>query len=261
VNTAALCQAVIGASIVWRRHFHVYRNTALYNFLPPMTEPIVYLIAFGYGLSPLVGEIEYYGVKVAYVRFLVAGMIAVGVLFQSYLEGAYSTYIRIVYQGTWAAQLTSPLTFLDVFLGDLAWAASKGTLSGVLTGVVGILWGAMTVGELLSVMPVIILGGFVFGAFGMLSGGYAKRIDFVNVPMFLCVVPMFALCGTYFPRTTLPPGFQAVVAVLPLSGLVDLLRIAIHPPPNLFLSMLSLLLWGGLFSRVAWKSIHRKIYK
>ena len=28
---------------------------------PPLSEPLVYLLAFGYGLTPLVGEVEYLG--------------------------------------------------------------------------------------------------------------------------------------------------------------------------------------------------------
>ena len=45
-------------------------------------------------------------------------MIAVGVLFQSFFEGAYGSFIRLNFQKTWQALLTAPLSFTDVFLGD-----------------------------------------------------------------------------------------------------------------------------------------------
>lgn len=246
---------------VWRRHFHVYRKTALYNFLPPMTEPIVYLIAFGYGLSPLVGEINYFGVKVPYIRFIASGMIAVGVLFQAFLEGAYSTFVRLTYQRTWHAQLTTPLTFADVFFGELLWASTKGFISGFLTGIIAVLWNAMSILELISLLPAIFFGGLVFGALGMLAAGYARRIDYINIPVFLVVIPMFSICGTYFPRTTLPDFIEIIADVLPLSALVDLLRSSVHPPANSFLCFLTLVLWGVLFGRLAWVFLWRKVYR
>lgn len=249
-----------GVLAVWRRHFHVYRKTLLYNCIPPMSEPVVYLLAFGYGLTPLIGELKYHGVLVDYVRFLAPGMVAVGVLFQSFFEGSYGTFVRLTYQRTWHAQLTTPLTFADVFFGDLLWAATKGIIAGVLTGIVALLWQAMTILELLSIMPFIGLGSLVFASLGLLSAGIAKRVDFINVPVFLFVVPMFAICGSYFPRDTLPAWLALPVSVLPLSALVDLVRSFISLPDSLVLSVVSLTFWGFIFACIAWDKLGKKVY-
>ena len=80
-----------GVYSVWWRHFQVYRSTWLVNCLPPISEPIVYLLAFGYGLTPLIGEVQHLGQPVPYPQFLAPGMIAIGVLFQSFFEGARPT--------------------------------------------------------------------------------------------------------------------------------------------------------------------------
>jgi len=249
------------ALAVWRRHFHVYKKTLLYNFLPPMSEPIVYLLAFGYGLTPLIGNLTYFGEKVDYIRFLAPGMVAVGILFQAFFEGSYGTFIRITYQRTWHAQLTTPLTFADVFVGDLLWATTKGVIAGTLTGIIGIIWGAMTPLELLQIFPFIVVGGMVFGSLGLLSAGLATKVDFINLPVFLFVVPMFAICGTYFPRDTLPSWLKVPVSVLPLSSLVDLTRSFIHLPENILLSLASLAGWGFFFSLLAWNRLEKKIYR
>ena len=42
---------------VWRRNVQVYRKTWRVSFLPPLLEPLLYILAFGYGLSALVGEV------------------------------------------------------------------------------------------------------------------------------------------------------------------------------------------------------------
>jgi len=250
-----------GAFSVWRRHFHVYRKTALLSFLPPMTEPLFYLLAFGYGMTPLVGDVSYLGVQVDYVRFLSGGMIAVGVLFQSFFEGAYNSFVRITFQKTWHALLTTPLTYGDIFVGELLWAATKGIIAGTLTATLAIIWGALSIKEFLTLIPAIILGSLTFAALGLWSSGWAKRIEYLNIPVFLLLIPMFSFCGTYFPRTTLPPALHLFSLVLPLSPLIDLLRSPIHLPEKELLTILTLSLWCFLFTVGAWNSIWKRVFR
>ncbi len=125
-----------GIYSVWHRHAKVYQRTWLVNSLPPLSEPLIYLVAFGYGLTPLIGEVSYNGQTISYLEFIAPGMIAIGVLFQSFFEGSFGSFIRLSYQKTWQALLTAPLSFTEVFLGDWLWATTKGTIAGLLTGIV-----------------------------------------------------------------------------------------------------------------------------
>ncbi len=230
-----------GIYSVWWRHFQVYRRTWLVNFLPPISEPIVYLVAFGYGFSPLVGQVEYLGQTIPYVQFLAPGMIAVGVLFQSFFEAAFGTFIRLRFQKTWQALLTAPLSFRDVFMGDWLWAATRGMIAGSLTAAVAIVAGLYPISGLIFALPVMLLGCLLFSAFGLWMAGFFNTVDQLNVPIFLVIIPMFTLCGTYFPRETLPPVLERIAALLPISALVDLLRWPLGLPPWWPLSLLWLL--------------------
>ncbi|HEY9669031.1 MAG TPA: ABC transporter, partial [Coleofasciculaceae cyanobacterium] len=107
-----------GVYSVWHRHARVYQKTWLVNSLLPISEPLLYLVAFGYGLTPLVGDVPYNGETIPYLKFIAPGMIAIGVLFQSFFEGAFGSFFRLNYQKTWQALLTAPLNFTEVFLGD-----------------------------------------------------------------------------------------------------------------------------------------------
>ncbi|HBW90297.1 MAG TPA: ABC transporter, partial [Cyanobacteria bacterium UBA11149] len=88
---------------VWHRHARVYQKTWLVNSLPPLSEPIIYLVAFGYGLTPLVGDVDYNGQTVSYLKFIAPGMMGIGLLFQSFFEGSFGSFIRLSYQKTWQA--------------------------------------------------------------------------------------------------------------------------------------------------------------
>lgn len=249
-----------GIYSVWWRHFQVYRSTWLVNCLPPISEPVVYLLAFGYGLTPLIGDVEYLTQSVPYATFIAPGMIAVGVLFQSFFEGAYSSFIRLTFQKTWQALLTAPLSFTDVFLGDWFWAATKGTIAGTLTGLVAVVAQLYDLSSLLLSLPLIVLGSLLFGAFGLLVAGAVNKVDQVNVPIFLVVIPMFTLSGTYFPRDTLPSLLEIVANVLPLAALVDLLRWPLGLPPTWPLLVLWLLGWLVITARLAALRIYPRLF-
>ncbi len=46
---------------VWQRNFTVYQKIWKISFLPPLFEPLFYLLAFGIGFGALVGKIKYQG--------------------------------------------------------------------------------------------------------------------------------------------------------------------------------------------------------
>lgn len=250
-----------GLYSVWQRHARIYRKTWLVNFLPPITEPIVYLITFGYGLTPLVKEISYAGQPVNYLEFIAPGMIAIGVLSQSFFEGAYGSFVRLNFQKTWQALLTAPLSFTEVFLGDWLWAATRGVIAGIITGLVSVIWGLYSGWELLLSLPLIGLGSLMFGAMGLLTAGVIRTIDQINVPVFLLVIPMYTLCGTYFPRDILPDWLSYIARVLPLTALADLLRWNLGLSNLWFLEVLWMLVCTTVFAVLAWRQIYPQLFR
>lgn len=230
-----------GAFSVWRRHFRAYRKTWLVNCLPPLFEPIVYLLAFGVGLSPAIRELTYHGQHVDYPAFIAPSMVALAVVMQSYFEGAYLTYVRTRFERSWQAMLSGPLVLIDVFLGELMWGATRGIIGASATALVGILWGIYPWWAFAICLPAVVVSSLLFAACGMFTAGMIRSIDQVNVPTFLFIIPMVMICGTYFPRDGLPAAVRSVIAVIPYSSLVDLLRwhLALPEHPLLLIGWLA----------------------
>jgi lipooligosaccharide transport system permease protein len=246
---------------VWRRHLTVYQATWVFNFLPPITEPLFYLFGFGLGLSPMVGKIVYHDVSLDYLKFIAPGMIGVAALLQGFFEAAYGGFIRLHYQHTWQALLTAPVTYTDLFLGELCWAATRGSIAGLITSLVIILTGFAKFSDLLLFLPLTILGSFLFAALGLLTVGIIEKIDQINIPVFLLVVPMSVMAGTYYPRSNLPDTIEQVVSFLPLSALVDILRYNLVPHAAWLSELFILFIWTLLFVVTAWFSIRQKLFK
>ena len=61
---------------VWRRNLRVYRRIWAVNFLPPILEPLFYIVAFGLGFSGLVGDVAWRGQSMTFIQFFAPAMIA-----------------------------------------------------------------------------------------------------------------------------------------------------------------------------------------
>lgn len=91
--------------------------------------------------------------------------------------------------------------------------------------------------------------------------GTVRTIDQINVPIFLFIIPMFTLGGTYFPRSTLPPLLGHLAGLLPLASVVDLLRSPLGLPSFWFLELMWLLLWITVCAVLAWRQIYPLLFR
>jgi lipooligosaccharide transport system permease protein len=211
---------------VWRRNVDVFLVTMPIEGLPAIIEPILYLLAFGLGLGSLIGRIQYQGATIEYVRFLAPGTVAVAILFWSYFEMTYSSYIRMYYQKTFDAILATPLLVEDVILGELLWAMSRSVLAATIMLAVISAFGVVAFPSGLLVLPIAALGGFFFAGVGLVFTSLVRNISHFNVPMSLFILPMFTFGGTFFPLDVLPAWAKPVAWCLPLTHVSLLVRAA-----------------------------------
>ena len=209
---------------VWQRNWAVYRQSWQISFLPPLLEPLLYLVAFGVGLSGLVGSVGYRGEQVAYTTFIAPALIAITVMNSAFFENTYASFVRMYYQKTFDAMMATPLTVEEIIAGEILWGATKATIAAaIMLAVIG-LFGLVRLPAGLLLIPLAFLGGLAFGAAGMVCTALVPTIDLFNLPVFLFVTPMFLFGGTFFPMENLPAWAQHVAALLPLTPLVDLSR-------------------------------------
>jgi len=207
---------------VWRRNFDVFKKTIFVNFLPALLEPILYLAAFGVGLGALItGTIE----GSSYIQFIGPGLISIAVMYGSFFECTYASFVRMYYQKTFDAIIATPINLDEVIAGELLWGATRATINGTIVLAIVAAFGLVS-SPLAVLVPVLaFLGGLLFASLGMCFTALAANIDFFNFPSFLFITPMFLLSGTFFPLTVLPSVLQtAALAVLPLTHLVGLTR-------------------------------------
>ncbi len=209
-----------GAIAVWRRNALVWRKLALPSILGNLADPMIYMLALGYGLGALLPEVG----GVPYIAFLAAGSIEFSTMNSATFEALYSAFSRMHAQRTWEAILNAPISIEEVVVGELAWAASKATLSGIAILIVAAMLGLAHWPHALWIVPLVPLAGWTFAALGLIVTAYARNYDFFMYYFTLVVTPMAMISGVFFPLEQVPAALRAVAAALPLVHVVALVR-------------------------------------
>lgn len=248
---------------VWRRDLDVYRTTWRVNFLPPLLEPIFYVLAFGLGLGSLIREVEYLGARLPYLDFMVPGVISVAIMFWAYFETTYSSFVRMYYQRTFDAILATPLLVEDVIAGEWLWGATKSVLAATITLAVMGLFGLIVWPAGLLVVPLAVVGGLLFSALGLITTAITPRIDTFNLPIFVLVFPMFLFSGTFFPIDILPAWAYAIAQALPLTHVCFLVRGAClgQAPPTWIVNLVYLMVVTVFAAGAALVLMRRRLIK
>jgi lipooligosaccharide transport system permease protein len=246
---------------VWQRDLDIYMTSWKTEFLPPLAEPVLYVLAFGFGLGALVGSVTFEGRTLAYISFMAPGVLSVAIMYWAYFETTYSSFVRMYYQRTFDAILATPLLVEDVILGELLWGTTKALIAATLMLAVLTALRLTAFPSALWVVPVAGLGGLLFAALGLVVTAVTKTISQFNVPVFVLIMPMFTLSGTFFPVEILPPWARAVAWALPLTHVSSLVRAAVlgFAPPGFLLSVVYLAAGAAVLSCLALVLMKRRL--
>ena len=209
---------------VFLRNLLVWRKLALPSLVANIAEPLMWLVAFGYGMGALVGEVSLGEEKVPYILFLASGSICMSAMNAATFEALYSAFSRMHVQKTWDGILNAPMRLDDVLLAEMLWAAFKALFT--ITAILGVmmLLGITHSWKLLAAWPILLFVGITFSRIALIFNALAKGYDFFSYYFTLFLTPMMFLSGVFFPRDQLPDIVRDISAWLPLTQAIALVR-------------------------------------
>ena len=209
---------------VFRRNLLVWRKLAVPSLVGNIAEPLITLVAFGYGIGALIGQVQLNGTAVPYILFLASGSICMSAMNAASFEALYSAFSRMNVQRTWDGIMNAPVQLDDVVFAEMLWAAFKSLFtSAVILGVMLAL-GISHSPLLILVLPLLGLVGIVFASIALIFNALAKGYDFFTYYFSLFLTPTMFLSGVFFPRDQLPGVMRTVSDWLPLTAAVELIR-------------------------------------
>ena len=244
---------------VWRRNLLVWRKLAIASVLGNIADPLLYMLALGYGIGAMIGEVD----GMSYVAFIGTGMVCQSAMFTSSFEGMYSAFSRMHVQRTWEAIINAPIALDDVMFAEWIWCATKAVMS---TAAILLVIEALGFGHTwlaLWILPLGFVVGLCFGAFGLVMNSLAPGYDFFTYFFTLVLTPMLLFSGVYFPVAQMPAWLAHVASVLPLSHAIDIARPLMldRMPTNIALHVIVLAAYAVVAYYVALVLTRRRLLK
>lgn len=223
---------------VWQRELTLYKRIWPSTILSTLFDPILYLLAMGFGLGAYINE-DVGGVS--YLQFIAPGLVASSIMTAAAYEAAWNSYVRIFVERSYEAMMATPAELEDVIAGEIAWGATRSVIYSVVMMLVLALFGLLQSPWALLIPLVALLGGLMFTTMGLAYTVGRKHMEQLTFMFTLGITPMFLFSGVFFPLDGLPVLVRQIAWFSPLYHLVEVVR-------ALALGVADAALWG----HVAW---------
>jgi lipooligosaccharide transport system permease protein len=237
---------------VWQRNLDVWLKSIGVSLIGSLGEPVLYLIAMGFGLGSYLGTMN----GTPYIEYIAPGLILSSGMFSATYECTYGAFLRMIYLKTYDAVTATPVSLEEVIAGDILWGMTKCLISGTIMFLACLIFGLIHSFWAIGIFVILLLGGFLFSSLAMLITSRARTFEWFNYYLELFITPMFFFSGVFFPLDHFPKWIKTVANFLPLTHAVRSARnlISGKPSPEILLTLGILTIFGFL---IFWSSIHQ----
>lgn len=212
------------AMVMIERALYAAKSSNWLIIVSGFVEPVLYLMAFGFGIGQLIGDIQDgNGNPVSYAAYIAPALLATSAMNGALYDATWNVFFKMHFGKVYQVMLSSSLGPMDVALGEISWALLRGATYSVgfmaivaPLGLVANAWGILAI-------PAATLIAFGFASIGMAITSYMKNFQQMNWINFF-LLPMFLFSGTFFPVSVYPDWIEAIVKALPLWQGVELVR-------------------------------------
>jgi ABC-type multidrug transport system permease subunit len=187
-----------------------------------------------------------------YIDFLVPGLIGLNIMGSSVWGVGYSLVVarkRKLLRRFAVTAMRRSHYLLSYFISRLVFL---GLELGVLVTFGALAFGTVIQGSILGLLLAALIGAASFAGLGLLIGARVDNTEVATGWMNFLQLPMWVLSGAYFTNERFPDWMQPFIQALPLTALVDALRLIYNEGATLarILPELAILLAWALFGFV-----------
>lgn len=185
----------------------------------PLITTTLYFLIFGLSLGEHLREIH----GVSYARFIVAGLVMLGVISNSFLNSSSSLFVAKL-QGTVVDLLVAPLSYVEILSAFVLAAVIRGLVVGGAMWVVAGLFTSFEVASPWWALVFLLLVSTFFGALGLLVAIWADKFEQINLVPTFVITPLTFLGGVFYSVDRLPAPFGTLAHLNPVLYMVEGLR-------------------------------------
>ncbi len=183
-----------------------------------MVMPIVYLIAFGFGLG---SSVRIQGTD--YLTFLIPGLVAMSSMNNSYSWVASALNLNRLYFKNFQIFVQAPISPSAILTGEILAGMVKGLFASLLIISVGVISAGISFLSL-PFLIALFVNCFLFACLGVITGMITTSHEDTATYSNFFIMPMAFFSGTFFPVDTMPWPLRWLINVLPLTHTNILIR-------------------------------------
>ncbi|QZE13410.1 ABC transporter permease [Halosquirtibacter laminarini] len=204
-------------TILWRE-FIFFRNNFFRITSSAVMSPLLYFIAFGWGLG--------HGVVIdghPYNQYIVPGIIALSSMGTSFNAVSIRILVSKLHERSFEFYMTAPVRMSFLTLGNIIAGALRGLYAASLILTITLLFG-IQVHLSLSLLFVVFLNCLLFASFGYIAAMVVNTHYDMNRFNTFVITPMTFLCGTFFSLDNMPVILRNFINILPLTHATKSIR-------------------------------------
>ena len=230
-------------TVFWRDWVVLRRRLKKFIF-SRMVAPLLYMIAFGWGLGR---SIQVTGGS--YLDFLVPGILALNSMNISF-NSVTPVHSERIYHKSLEEYIIAPVIPEAFVIGKVLAAVLRGLISSAIILILAALFGANLHLSPLFLL-VLMLNCIIFSEIGFFAAMTISTYEEMGQVNTYILLPMSFLCGTFFSVHTLPDVVRYVIQLLPLTHTSYLLRSISLGQPIALESVAVLIIYALLFFGMA----------
>ena len=203
-------------TVFWRDWVVLKRRLTKF-ILARMVAPMLYLVAFGWGLGRSINV-----GSGSYLDFLVPGILALNSMNISF-NSITPVHAERIYHKSLEEYILAPIRPAAYVLGKVLAAVLRSMLSSLIILLLAYAFGAHLHLSALMVV-VLILNAVIFAEVGFFAAMKISTYEEMSQVNTYILLPMSFLCGTFFATQALPTAIRVVIEILPLTHTSMLLR-------------------------------------
>lgn len=204
----------MGLATLYKKEVRRFMKVGPQTLLAPIISNLLYMTVFVLAFSALRPDPS------AFMAFLAPGLVMLGIL-NNAAANSSSSIMTGKMMGSITDVLMPPLSYVELALGWIAGAATRGVLVAIATALALSLFTPMIPIKIWAVLFFGLSAAIMMAMVGVLSGIWAEKFDQLAVVNQFIILPLSFLSGTFYKIDVLPETFRFLIQFNPLFYLID----------------------------------------
>ncbi len=226
------------------------KHNFVQTLVSTLVGPLLYLIAFGYGMRA--GDSEY-------IAYVIPGIVAISSMNSGFSSSSQKILIQRLFHTSFDELILCPMHTSSIIFGKCLMGILRGLMGGLIIICLGML---LTSGLHITVWLIgsMLLSSIMFSLLGVAAGLLAGSSPTLMMFNSIIILPMSFMCGTLFDVSELPTIIGDIVWALPLSHTTTIMREAANCLPLEYLSVAIIFVYIAAFYSICHYVIRKKLY-